>query len=83
MPRAQRASLEYVDRELALLFTELKDYFAVICGDHGDCWGEDGLWGHGFYHPRVMEVPMVVLGNQPIAKHETTPRWFWPFRRTA
>jgi hypothetical protein len=21
--------------------------------------GEDGLWGHAVYHPKVMEVPMV------------------------
>ena len=55
---AQRASLEYVDRLLAQLFDKLKHFFAVVCGDHGDCWGEDGLWGHGFYHPMVMRVPM-------------------------
>lgn len=58
--RAQIASLEYVDRILGQLFSDLTDYFAIICGDHGDCWGEDGLWGHGFYHPRVMEVPMAI-----------------------
>jgi len=59
--RAQLASLEYVDGVLRRMFAQLTNYLAVICGDHGDCWGEDGLWGHGFYHPRVMEVPMTVL----------------------
>jgi arylsulfatase A-like enzyme len=33
----------------------------VIMADHGDCMGEDGLWGHSFYHPKVMEIPMTVL----------------------
>jgi arylsulfatase A-like enzyme len=32
----------------------------VICGDHGECFGEDEHWGHGFYHPKVMEVPMII-----------------------
>jgi len=59
--RAQRASLEYVDKLIGELFGELENFFAVVCGDHGDCWGEDGLWGHGFYHPMVMQVPMTVI----------------------
>lgn len=59
---AQQASLEYVDEVLSgKLFPRLDNFLAVACGDHGDCWGEDGLWGHGFYHPAVMEVPMAVL----------------------
>jgi arylsulfatase A-like enzyme len=63
--RAQQASLEYVDAVLGNLFAGLKDYFAVICGDHGDCWGEDNLWGHGFFHPKVMEVPMAIIDQSP------------------
>lgn len=83
--RAQQASLEYVDELLSALFTELTDYFAIICGDHGDCWGEDGLWGHGFYHPRVMEVPMVVMEDSAgrVAKKQQSHRGIWPFRRVA
>jgi hypothetical protein len=63
--QAQRASLEFLDRCLAQLFAQLDNYLAVVCGDHGDCWGEDDLWGHGFYHPAVLNVPMVVLDKRP------------------
>jgi membrane-anchored protein YejM (alkaline phosphatase superfamily) len=33
----------------------------IICGDHGECFGEDGLYGHGFYHPKIMEVPLGIF----------------------
>jgi arylsulfatase A-like enzyme len=80
---AQRASLEFVDTHLQRLFAELDNFFAAICGDHGDCWGEDGLWGHGFYHPRVMEVPMVVIQSANVAQKIKNPWKLWPFRRVA
>ena len=41
-----------------------REVTVVMCGDHGDCLGENGLWGHGFYHPKVMEVPMAIF-NYP------------------
>ena len=31
----------------------------VVCSDHGDCWGEDGLWEHGIHHARTLEVPLL------------------------
>jgi hypothetical protein len=33
----------------------------VVCGDHGECFGENGLYGHAFYHERVMEVPLLIF----------------------
>ena len=33
----------------------------VICGDHGECFGENGVWGHGVYHEKVMEVPILIF----------------------
>ncbi|WP_223788791.1 sulfatase-like hydrolase/transferase [Marinicella meishanensis] len=33
----------------------------VICSDHGECFGEDGMYGHGFYHPKIMEVPLAIF----------------------
>ena len=33
----------------------------VICGDHGECFGEQGLYGHAFYHEKVMEVPLLIF----------------------
>ncbi len=55
----QKASLEYVDRILAPVLEMFRGGTIVICADHGDCWGEDGLWEHGFYHEKVLEVPLI------------------------
>ena len=62
--RAQKAALEHADHVLERLFSQLENYFAVICADHGDCWGENGLWGHGFYHEKTMEVPMTIFEDR-------------------
>jgi glucan phosphoethanolaminetransferase (alkaline phosphatase superfamily) len=79
---AQRASLEYADTVLNTFFAELENYFAVICSDHGDCWGEDGLWGHGFYHPCVMQVPMVVMDDLEMSRMKRLSK-LWILRRSA
>ncbi len=57
----QQLCLEYSDRQLGPIIKLFLESGAsvVICGDHGDCHGEDGLWAHGFYHEKVMKVPMV------------------------
>ena len=31
-----------------------------VCADHGDCWGEDGLWEHGISHPATLTVPLLL-----------------------
>ncbi len=58
----QRKCLEYADAQLRPLLDLFSDAAAsmVICSDHGDCHGEDGLWGHGFAHEQVMRVPMML-----------------------
>lgn len=65
MWRMQVACVEFLDArmgELLQFFKETnRDATIVMCGDHGDCFGEEGLYGHGFYHPRVMEVPMAIF----------------------
>jgi hypothetical protein len=33
----------------------------VVCADHGECLGEEGLYGHAFYHEKVMEVPLLIF----------------------
>ena len=59
---AQAKALEYVDDHITELFELLPlPLFAIVCADHGECFGEDGLVGHGFYHVKVMEIPMAVL----------------------
>lgn len=56
----QAAALEYVDANIMRLLELLpRPIHLIICADHGECFGEDGLYGHAFYHPKVMEVPMV------------------------
>lgn len=55
---AQKACLAYVDRHLPKLVSFFaKGTLGVVCGDHGDCLGEDGLWGHNMVHEKVMTVP--------------------------
>ena len=56
----QTACLEFVDRELADLLHRHRDGTVIICGDHGDCWGEDGLWEHGIMHEMTLTVPLLI-----------------------
>ena len=58
--RRQRACLEYVDALLAPLLEGFMDATIVLTADHGDCWGEDGLWEHGISHRRTLEVPLLM-----------------------
>lgn len=61
----QVACAEFLDARTG----ELLDFFrergrpttVVICGDHGECFGENGMYGHAFYHEKVMEVPMLIF----------------------
>lgn len=63
----QSASCRYLDSQLSIIFEELsmweRETVFVVCGDHGECFGEDGLFGHGFYHRKVMEVPLAIFDN--------------------
>jgi hypothetical protein len=57
--RRQVACVEYVDGKLAELVDLFSPGTTVICADHGDCWGEDGIWEHGVSHTKVLEVPLL------------------------
>lgn len=57
--RRQVACLEWLDLHLQPLFADFRDAAIVVCSDHGDCWGEDGLWEHGIHHRFTLEVPLV------------------------
>lgn len=57
--RRQKACLEYVDREIENLLRVFSESTIIICADHGDCWGEDGLWEHGIHHEKTIEVPLI------------------------
>ena len=54
----QSACLTFVDRALEALVGAFRDATIMVTADHGDAWGEDGLWEHGFWHPAVMTVPL-------------------------
>ncbi len=56
----QRAALRYVDGQLPPLVRALRargPVLAILCSDHGTCYGEDGLYGHRVAHPNVWTVP--------------------------
>lgn len=58
----QMKALEYVDAQLRALLDVLpRPLHLLILADHGECFGEDGLWEHTCYHPKVMEIPMISL----------------------
>jgi hypothetical protein len=57
--RRQKACVEFVDTQLAPLLQRFADEMIFVCADHGDCWGEDGLWEHGIHHAKTLEVPLI------------------------
>lgn len=57
--QAQVEAAEHLDKMLGKLLPKLpRNTMVVIMGDHGECFGEDGFWGHGIYHEKVMNVPI-------------------------
>lgn len=60
----------YIDEMLSVLIGKLdsiaRKTLVIVCGDHGECFGEDNLYGHGFYHPKIFEVPLGIF----MTKHE-------------
>lgn len=57
----QVACLEYVDAQLGGLIEAFANSTIIMCADHGDCWGEDGLWEHGISHDMTLTVPLAIL----------------------
>ena len=57
--RRQLACVEHVDTQLGPLLARFSEEMVLVCADHGDCWGEDGLWEHGVHHPKTLEVPLL------------------------
>lgn len=58
----QMEAAEYLDKQLPVLFSKLpKDTVVIVCGDHGEAFGEDGYWGHGHNHRSVLEVPLTIF----------------------
>lgn len=61
----QVACAEFLDSQMAGLIELFRrrgrPTTLVVCSDHGECFGEDGLYGHGFYHEKVMEVFLLIF----------------------
>lgn len=63
----QTACLEFVDTEIAPLLQMFQHATILLCADHGDCWGEDGLWEHGVSHEATLTVPLIIrLRGEPV-----------------
>lgn len=58
--RRQRACVEFVDQRLSPLLDAFSESSIIVCADHGDCWGEDGIWEHGVSHDKILEVPLLL-----------------------
>ncbi len=59
--KLQVAALESIDAKVKKLVDKLaKPLLVVITGDHGECFGENMLWGHGYPHSKVTEVPLLI-----------------------
>ena len=58
--RKQLLCLEWTDRKLSGLLKLFSNSTIVVCSDHGDCWGEDGLWEHGISHEKTLTVPLII-----------------------
>ncbi|HKV42781.1 MAG TPA: metalloenzyme domain-containing protein, partial [Blastocatellia bacterium] len=56
----QQACLEFVDAALSSLLNRFSCSTIVLCSDHGDCWGEEGLWEHGISHQMTLTVPLII-----------------------
>ena len=66
--RRQIACLEWVDNQLAPLLNTFRSCTTLACADHGDCWGEDGLWEHGISHPATLTVPLLMrVRGEPVS----------------
>lgn len=58
----QVEAAEFLDSRLPRLFAGLPgSTIVVLTSDHGECFGEDGYWGHGVSHPMVWEVPLAIF----------------------
>jgi hypothetical protein len=60
--RRQVACLDYLDGQVRTLLENIDSEACdiVITSDHGEVLGEDGLWGHGFFHQKIIEVPLLI-----------------------
>ena len=56
----QLKCLEWIDTMMGNLIYQFNEATIVACADHGDCWGENGLWEHGISHHHTTTVPLLL-----------------------
>ncbi|WP_144797975.1 sulfatase [Halorubrum depositum] len=63
-------TVEYTDEFVATLLDDVGDD-SIVCvhADHGELFGEEDRYGHGYLHESVINVPLVV-GNVPTERVE-------------
>lgn len=60
--KAQISAAEHLDKVMGDFLPQLpKNTMVILTADHGEAFGEDGMWGHGVYHPTVLNVPMMAF----------------------
>lgn len=63
-------TVEYTDDFVATLIEDIGgDPIVCVHADHGELFGEEGRYGHGYLHESVINVPLVV-GNVPSERVE-------------
>ncbi len=71
--------LSWVDLHLSRVLAAVEkrfgaDALVVVTADHGESFGDDGAWGHGFtLYEREIRVPLVVVGTGVEAGARTAP----------
>lgn len=62
---AQIKGAEYLDSCLPQLLDAVpKNTIVLLFADRSEAFGEDGYWGHGIYHEKVMAVPLSLFSLQ-------------------
>lgn len=74
---AQLKACEKVDFEIKRLFDYLgtlkRNTVVVFTSDHGECFGEDGMIGHGVFHEKIAEVPLGIFVIESKANNRIQP----------
>ncbi|MFB6192540.1 MAG: sulfatase-like hydrolase/transferase [Haloarculaceae archaeon] len=70
--RAYDDAVKYLSDVYRSLFEELRESFDLVItvGDHGECFGEDGIYQHAVgMRPELVHVPLVVSGDDLEGTH--------------
>lgn len=76
---------EYLDAQLQRLFVALEDAgaldpaYIIFVSDHGELFGENGLYGHACdLSERLLHVPMILWWSEGLLPESLRGKRFWP-----